>query len=123
VYELGGTLPGSLFGNARPVHILVGIGGRFVIWAKFNESQMAALTVTPPELQSLCHVYTSGKGGGPAVIFAAQKAGHFVVETHSGPDNCVGLCPAILGFEADVTIVKNSVERGAKLPAEAPLSI
>jgi hypothetical protein len=113
VYELGGTLPGSLFGNAKPVDIVVNVGERFAIWAQFNESQMAAFKVIPVALQALCQVYTTGKGGGPAVIFEAHKVGHFVVQTQDVGDNCIGACPAILGFEADVTVVQNSNENAA----------
>jgi hypothetical protein len=110
VYELGGTLPGSLFGNAKPVHIVVNVGDRFAVWAQFNESQMAAFKVVPSKLRALCQVYTTGKGGGPAVIFEADTVGHFVVQTQNVGDNCIGACPAILGFEADVTVVNNSNE-------------
>jgi hypothetical protein len=106
VYELGGALPGTLLGNSKPVHILVSDGEKFAVSASFSGSQLVAFTITPPTLLALCHVYTMGEGGGPASIFEARAVGHFVIQTDDGSNNCRSCM--ILGFEADVTVIRHS---------------
>jgi hypothetical protein len=69
-------------------------------------SQLVAFTITPPRLQVLCHVHTTGEGGGPASIFEARAVGHFVIQTDDGSNSCRSC--AILGFEADVTVIEHS---------------
>ena len=105
VYELGGTLPGTLLGNAKPVYISANVGEPFAVWASFNDTQLTAFSVTSPTLQSLCRVYTTGEGGGPAGIFEARAVGHFEIQTQTASDGCI-MCPAILGFQAEVTAIK-----------------
>jgi hypothetical protein len=106
VYKLGGALPGTLLGNSKPVRILVSVGEQFAVSASFTNSQLVAFTITPPRLLALCHVYTTGDGGGPASIFEARTVGHFVIQTDDGSNSCRSC--AIFGFEADVTVIRHS---------------
>lgn len=99
VYKLGGTF-GALLGNSKQVEILVSVGDRFAVWASFSKSQLVDFTITPPTLRVLCHVYTTGEGGGPASIFDARTVGHFMIQTDDGSNSCRGCL--VLGFVAEV---------------------
>lgn len=110
VYRLGGTLPGALLGNSKAVQIRVSVGERFAVSASFSGSQLAAFTISPRSLVSLCHVYTTGEGGGPAGIFEARAVGHFLISTYNS-DSCRGC--VVLGFAAAVTVTVQSNKRQA----------